>query len=187
MTVESAALIGYQERIEWRGKEILTLAEVWPTEVRAVIVGINPSLTSVDAGHYFQGKGARGQVLRLVRVGLLTPDTGERVFERAALEAGVGIADLVRRPTPSAKTVSPAERAYGRAHFEANLAARNVPLIIGIYAPPIAELMQGKSHAGFQEKRTSWGARIFRMPGPYDKPDRVAETMAQLKLELART
>ena len=58
-----------------------------------------------------------------------------------------------------------------------------MPLIIGIYAPPVTALMGGKARVGFQEKRTSWGARIFRMPSPYDKPDLVAETMASLTFE----
>ena len=81
--------------------------------------------------------------MRLARAGLLTPQHGERVYERAALEAGVGFADLVRRPTPGEKSISAAERSHGRSLFEANLAARNVPLIIGIYAPPVTALMGG--------------------------------------------
>lgn len=165
------------------GREVLTLAEVWPEDVRAVIVGINPSQKSVDAGHYFQGRGARGQVMKLVRAGLMTPGDDERFFERAALEAGVGFADLVRRPTPDAKSVPAAERAYGRAIFEEKLAARNVPLVIGIYAPPIKELMHGLTPPGFQERRTSWGARIFRMPGPMHERESAAAIMATLKFD----
>lgn len=45
------------------GDEVLTLAEVWPEEVRALIVEINPSATSVDADLSFQGGGARRQVI----------------------------------------------------------------------------------------------------------------------------
>lgn len=119
VSFEAPALIGYQERIQWLGREILTLAEVWPTRVRAVVVGINPSQVSVDAGHYYQGDGARRQITRLIRAGVLTPRSGELVYERAALEAGVGLADLVRRPTPGEKSVPAAERTYGRTLFEA--------------------------------------------------------------------
>lgn len=183
MTAVPSGLLGYQERVEWMGQEVLTLAEVWPEAVRAVIVGINPSQTSVDAGHYFQGQGARGQVMKLVKAGLMTPSNDERFFERAALEAGVGFVDLVRRPTPNAKSVPAAERAYGRAIFEGKLAAKDVPLVIGIYAPPIDELMQGPTTPGFQERRTSWGARIFRMPGPMHERESAAAIMATLKFD----
>jgi double-stranded uracil-DNA glycosylase len=59
----------FQERVEWMRSEVLTLAEVWPERPRAVIVGINPSLTSVAEGHYFQGQGARGRIMMLVKAG----------------------------------------------------------------------------------------------------------------------
>jgi hypothetical protein len=95
-------LIGYQERVEWMGTEVVTLAEVWPLRPRAVIVGINPSVTSVATGHYYQGQGARGRIMMLVEAGLMALNEGEHQFERTALESGVGFADLVRRPTPSA-------------------------------------------------------------------------------------
>lgn len=32
-------LIGYQERVDWMGMEVLTLAEIWPSRPRAMIVG----------------------------------------------------------------------------------------------------------------------------------------------------
>ncbi|TFD12879.1 hypothetical protein E3T35_06220 [Cryobacterium sp. TMT1-2-2] len=130
-------LIGYQERVEWMGAEVLTLAEVWPPRPRAVILGINPSLTSVTAGHYYQGQGARGRMMMLVKAGLLKVNDGERQFERAAREAGVGFADLVRRPTPSAADLPKNEVKYGRAQFETKMAAHEVPLVIAIYAPPV--------------------------------------------------
>jgi integrase/G:T/U-mismatch repair DNA glycosylase len=171
------------ERIIWMGNEVLTLAEIWPANSRAVIVGINPSQTSVDAGHYFQGQGARGQVIKLVGAGLMAPNPGERQFERAALDAGVGFADLVRRPTHSAKDVPNTERTYGRELFVRSMAERNVPLVIGIYEPPIAALMQSETKPGYQDAMTSWGARVFRMPGPMHERDEAAAIMATLGLD----
>lgn len=37
------------------GEPIETLAELLQPGLRAVVVGLNPSQVSVDAGHYFQG------------------------------------------------------------------------------------------------------------------------------------
>jgi len=138
-------LVGYQERVEWMGAEVLTLAEVWPARPRAVIVGINPSLTSAAAGHYFQGQGARSRIMMLVKAGLMELDDGERQFERAALEAGVGFADLVRRPTSSAADLFDSEIDYGTALLETKMAAHEVPLVIAIYAPPIETLLATKA------------------------------------------
>jgi TDG/mug DNA glycosylase family protein len=176
-------LIGYQERVEWMGAEVLTLAEVWPARPRAVIVGINPPLTSVTAGHYFQGQGARGRIMMLVKAGLMKPNDSERHFERAALEAGVGFADLVRRPTPSAVDLPDSEIEYGRELLEAKMAAHEVPLVIAIYAPPVEVLMGTKAQPGYQSELTSWGARVFNLPRPYLKSEMAAEVMASLHWE----
>jgi TDG/mug DNA glycosylase family protein len=175
-------LIGYQERIEWMGAEVLTLAEVWPARPRAVIVGINPSLTSVGAGHYFQGRGACGRMMMLVKAGLMELNDGERQFERAALEAGVGFADLVRRPTPSAADLPDNEIEYGRTRFETKVALRKVPLVVAIYAPPVEALLGTKAQPGYQNELTSWGARVFNLPRPYLKAELTAEVLATLQL-----
>lgn len=175
-------LIGYQERVEWMGAEVLTLAEVWPARPRAVVVGINPSLKSVAAGHYFQGQGARGRIMLLVKAGLMELNDGERHFERAALEAGVGFADLVRRPTPRAADLSDNEIQHGRKLFETKMAAREVPLVIAIYAPPVEALLGKKAQPGYQNELTSWGARVFNLPRPYLKAELAAEVMATLQV-----
>lgn len=108
---------------------------------------------------------------------------GERHFERAALEAGVGFADLVRRPTPSATDLSDGEIEYGRALFENKMAANEVPLVIAIYAPPVEALLGTRAHPGYQSEPTSWGARVFNLPRPYLKAELAADVMATLRLE----
>ena len=113
-----------------------------------MIAGINPSLTSVTAGHYYQGQGARGRITMLVKAGLMNLSVGERQCELAALEAGVGFADLVRRPTPSAADLADSEIENGRAQFETRMAAHEVPLVIAIYAPPVKALLGRKAQPG---------------------------------------
>jgi len=168
----------FRQTIGWMGREIVTLAEVWPAAPKAVIVGINPSITSVEAGHYFQGRGARSRLSLLVRAGLLDLRDGERHFERAAMKAGVALADLVRRPTPSASDLSREELEYGKSQFEAKMAAQQVPLVIAIYAPPVEALLGAKAAPGFQPTETSWGARVFNLPRPYLRSDLAAEVMS---------
>jgi TDG/mug DNA glycosylase family protein len=176
-----SSLIGYQERIDWMGETAVTLAEVWPSEAKAVVVGINPSLTSVAAGHYFQGRGARARLMMLVRAGVMELRNEELTFERAALDAGVAFADLVRRPTPSATDLSLAELSFGRSQFEERMAARAVPLVLAIYAPPVEALLGVKAVPGYQPSRTSWGARVFNLPRPYMRSDLAAQAMSKLR------
>jgi len=84
----------------------------------------------------------------LVKAGLIQLDDGERQFERAALEAGVGFADLVRRPTPRATDLDESEIEYGRTLFESKMATNQVPLVIAIYAPPVEALLRTQAQPG---------------------------------------
>lgn len=82
-------LIGYQAREDWMGKEVLTLADVWPQVPRAMIVGLSPAPSSVAAGHYYQGQVGQGQLRKLASAGVFRATSG-RFFEDAALSSGVG-------------------------------------------------------------------------------------------------
>ena len=121
---------------------------------------------------------ARSRVLLLVRAGLLDLRDGERHFERAAMEAGVALADLVRRPTPSAGDLLHGELDYGKSQFESKMAAQQVPLVIGIDAPPVEALLGARAVPGFQPTETSWGARVFNLPRPYLRSDLAAGVMS---------
>src|SRR5688572_8759489 len=77
-----------------------------------LLVGINPAPVSVKAGHYYQGTHGRRLWARLASLGLLqcaTPGKEDEAF----VAAGNGLTDLVKRPTPSAATVTPSEMAAG--------------------------------------------------------------------------
>lgn len=105
--------------------------------------------------------------MMLVKAGLMELRDGESQFERAALEAEVGFVDLVRRPTNRATDLTGREIEYGKSQFEAKMAARGVPLVIGISAPPVELLLGTKPQPGLQSGRTAWGARVFNLPRPY--------------------
>ena len=60
---EDAARPTHQAKVEWMGTPVLTLRDLWPEQPRAVIVGLNPSLRSVEVGHYYQGRLGQRQLL----------------------------------------------------------------------------------------------------------------------------
>lgn len=60
----------------------------------------------------------RGRLMYLIRAGLLELGEGEQQFERAAREADIAFADLVRRPTPKATDLSAAGKAHARSNLE---------------------------------------------------------------------
>lgn len=176
-----AELVAYQEIVEWMGAPVLTLADLWPSEsARAMIVGLNPAPKSVDAGHYYQGKAGQTQLNRLVGAGLFAAPVESRFFEQRALAAGVGFADLVRRPTSGEDGVSSRELEHGRDDLTRKLRERAVPLVVCVFRHPVTALLGTPGTVGFQADRTPWGAEVFRMPSPYEKRETAALVMRTL-------
>jgi len=165
------------------GQEVLTLADIWPKTPRAMIVGLNPAPASVQAGHYYQGGSGRRQLGRLIDEGILADPHGP-FFEASATDAGIGFTDIVKRPTPNEKLVGKAELEYGTATLERALAVHQVPLVICVYRHPAKVLLGGKPAPGLQTQRTSWGGRVFRLPGPYERSHNAAEVMGELRRAL---
>lgn len=167
---QSDALIGFQSRENWLGEPVLTLADIWPENPAAMIVGLNPAPSSVRAGHYYQGRSGQRQLMRLVQCGLIGEPSGGH-FEEAALARRIGFTDIVKRPSIGEGDVTAAEIDHGRTVLETALAAHAVPLIICVFRQPVEALLGSAGPPGFQEARTSWGGRVFRMPGPFARKD----------------
>lgn len=173
-------LIGHQERLPGGAGE-LTLADLWPEDrIVAAVVGLNPAPKSVKAGHYYQGPAGRRQLLRMAEAGLFDPDDAP-FLDDAALRHGIAFTDIVKFPTLGEKQVKAERIREGLPLLEASLAARGVPLVIGVFRHPVLALLGlRKSKPGLQEKTTSWGARVFRMPGPYEKADEANRVLGEL-------
>ena len=178
----ASELIGFQGVEEWMGTEYLTLRDVLPDSPRAVIVGLNPSPVSVESGHYYQGRVGQRQLRRLASVGLFALLDGARTFEDAAAASGVGFTDIVKRPTVGEKDLVAGELEHGRGLLTQKLEALGVPLVVCVFRHPVEALL-GRGVAGgpgLQLARTDWGARVFRMPGPFETPARADLVMAEL-------
>src|SRR5687768_18463641 len=82
--------------------------------MKLVFVGINPSVISVEQGHYFSRKTNRfwpafsaSQLSEDVRRGLGVERLGP-VHDGALLEYGIGFTDVVKVPSSNASAVTPA-------------------------------------------------------------------------------
>lgn len=176
----------HRATVQWMGEPVLTLADVWPSRPRAVVVGLNSTPTSVAAGHHHQGSLARRQLLRLADAGLFpVPEPGQTSVEDVAAAAGVGLVDMVRRPTCAERHLSAREIEVGRSSLVAELEARRVALVICIFRRPVDVLLGTSGPPGFQRRTTSWGARVFRLPGPFAPAHEVHEVMRELTEELS--
>ena len=165
------------ERIIINGRRYLTLRELLRPGLRAVFVGINPSPKSVQRGHYYQGIHGKRFWRRLLDYGLAAdlPDGRE---DDEAFAQGFGFADLVRRPTPSAKKLSRQEIRDGVPNLVDRLSALGDPRPLVVFVYKKAE--QAADGALHQAR-----FRTYRMPGPYAKTEDVKREMLTLAKDLA--
>jgi len=145
--------------------------------LRLVFVGFNPSMRSAAVGHYYAGPGNLFWPL-LYESGLLpTPLTYAE--DARILEFGIGLTDLVKRPTPSSAHLSPGEARAGVPQLHAKLVA---------YAPRVV-CFNGKGVYAWYTNRpvdvgpqtdTIGAARLFVVPstsarnGRWQRQDKAA-------------
>jgi len=104
--------------------------------LRLVFVGFNPSMRSAAVGHYYAGPGNLFWPL-LYASGLL-PEPLMYAEDYRILEFGIGLTDLVKRPTRSSAELSPGEARAGVLQLQTKLVAY-APRVVcfngkGVYA-----------------------------------------------------
>jgi len=154
------------------GQPVDTLEDLLRPGLLAVCVGINPSLVSVAAGHYYQGRAGGRFLARLRRVGLL-PDAAEGHEDDRAFAAGTGFTDVVKRPTASAKEVGAHEYEHGRLALREKLTTCGPDLVVFTYKEPARRLFGDFRGNGFVPGLELSGSQSFVMPGPYERADKV--------------
>jgi TDG/mug DNA glycosylase family protein len=141
-----------------------SVPDVGASDLRVLFCGINPGLYSAATGHHFARPGNR------FWAALQGAGFTDRVLhpsdERALLERGYGITNLVARGTATAAELAPQELVAGRRRLRAKV-ARLRPAIVAIlgvgayrtaFADPRAEL-------GPQPDRFA-GALLWVLPNP---------------------
>jgi TDG/mug DNA glycosylase family protein len=161
------------------GESCETLADLLRPGLSGVVVGINPSPVSVEAGHYYQGVVGQRFFRRLEQAGVIPAGPG---FEDdRAFEAGLGFTDVVKRPTARAHGLMPGELEHGRAQLEEKLTDLEVPRIIFTFKKSAVALLGQFEGFGERPGRPLAGASVFVMPGPMEASDRVKPALASLR------
>jgi len=129
--------------------------------MRLLLVGLNPSVYSADAGYGFARPGNRFWPAA-VAAGLVTRD---RDPLHAMRIDGIGMTNLVRRPTPRADALTREEYLAGAARLErlVEWLAPRVVCFVGLTGYRAA--VDRKATAGAQEK-TFGGRPVYVMPNP---------------------
>lgn len=132
---------------------------------RVLLVGINPGIRSATTGHHFAGYSNRFWKL-LYESGLVTePLTAE---DDARLpEWGLGITNLIRRPTPGVATLRPEEYVAGLRTLRRKM-RRLKPEVVAFIGVSLYRAIAGVKGAillGLQPGAFH-GARIVVLPNP---------------------
>jgi TDG/mug DNA glycosylase family protein len=92
---------------EFEGERLRTLPDLLGPGVRLLFVGFNPSLRAARLGRYYAGRNNR--FWDLLAAGGLTPRKLRFEEDHLLPGMGIGITDLVKRPTRAASDVTAAE------------------------------------------------------------------------------
>ena len=141
--------------------------------MRVLFVGINPGVRSAQTGHHFAGFSNR--FWKLLWEARLVPEPIDYRSDDRLPEWGLGITNLIARPSPGIDDLRPAEYVEGWKVLERKI-RRNKPEVVALVGvtlyrairPALDGSARAKSAAvrlGLQPE-TIDGARVFVLPNP---------------------
>ena len=144
--------------------------------VRILFVGINPGVRSAQTGHHFAGPSNR--FWKLLWDARLVPEPLTYMEDGRLPEFGLGITNLVARPSPGIDTLKPAEYIAGWHVLEKKVDRYRPPIValvgVTLWRAILPLLVGGEEKPrrpaaircpGLQS-RTIHGAGIFVLPNP---------------------
>lgn len=154
-----------------------SLPDILPSSKGILLVGINPSFVSVQAGHYYRGRLGKRLWARLSAIGLLQdaiPGHEDDAFARS----GNGLTDIVKRPTRSAKELSRKEMEEGAELLKEKIRKWMPDLILFSYREPAVWLLGKGVRPGLCGKVE--GVRTFLLSSPYAPSAQAAQIDREL-------
>src|SRR5580704_18202261 len=138
-----------------------TLPDYLRNGMKVVIVGCNPGDRSARVGHYYAGRGNEFWPL-LYESGVL-PELLEHSNDKRMIEFGIGLTDLVKRPTRGVEELKREEIAEGRILLSQKL-EQFAPQVIAFNGKGTFEnFAQRPCKLGLQKGRL-YGAQVFVLP-----------------------
>ncbi len=171
-------MTGHRVSMDWMGKQVETLADLFPPSPRAICVGLNPAPTSVQAGHYYQGRQGQRFFNRLQQARVL-PVSLEGFEDDIAVTKGIGFTDVAKRPTLSADLVTREEIKHGARLLAAKLELAAAPVLIFPFKAAAVALVGRFDGNGWLHRRFG-ASQLFVMPGPYESASTAIPTIESL-------
>jgi hypothetical protein len=172
----------HRATIDIDGIATQTLADLPPSRDGLLFVGLNPWPVSVEAGHYHQGRLGRRFWGRLMHIGIIPSRTDAAAADDALVDAGHGITDLIKRPSPRDEA-SDEELRHGVGPLWQKIALWRPGAVVFIYkrAAQIAAGREVQEPWGQLDGVALAGRPCFLMPGPYASTEQVDEGLNLLR------
>lgn len=168
---------GNQERLTGRRPPAADLSRLPPLVdrispgVRVLLVGINPGLRSAETGHHFAGYSNR--FWKLLYASGLVPEPVTYADDERLPEWGLGITNLIARPSPGIDELKPDEYEAGRLRLIRKI-RRFKPEIVALVGVTLSRALLSKQKVKIADNiqtlglqaETLGGARVFVLPNP---------------------
>ena len=129
--------------------------------MKLVIVGCNPTESAVRVGHYYAGRG--NEFWPILFSGRVIPEPFDYHDDKRVIEFGVGLTDLVKKPTKSPDELSRQDFAEGRIVLSQKLEEFS-PHVVAFNGKIVYEqFSQRKCKFGLQKDHL-YGARVYVLP-----------------------
>jgi len=129
--------------------------------MKLVIVGCNPSESSVRVGHYYAGR--TNQFWPILYESGVVPEPFDYHDDKRVIEFGIGLTDLVKRPTKGVEELTREDFAEGRIVLSQKLEEFSPHVIAFNGKITYEQFSQRKCKFGMQ-KELLYGARVYVLP-----------------------
>jgi TDG/mug DNA glycosylase family protein len=176
----------YRTRDTWLGRKCETLADILAPGLVCVFVGLNPSVVSVEAGHYLHGTLGRQFWRLLITHGILPEPTNGAFPDDLLLANDFGITDLAKRPSPRADALTREDIEAGRSILRDKIERFQPKIVCSVYRKSL-EVLTGRKYThrfGLLGERIG-ETQLFAAPFPYRPAEQVREYFPQLRVLIA--
>jgi mismatch-specific thymine-DNA glycosylase len=138
-----------------------TLPDYLRKGMKMILVGSNPGDRSARVGHYYAGRNNQFWPI-MYECGVIPEPIGYE-DDRRMLEFGIGMTDLVKRPTRAVDELERREFAEGRVLLAQKLEELR-PRVIAFNGKMVYEKFTGRVCKLGLQKEVLYGARVFVLP-----------------------
>ncbi len=138
-----------------------TLPDYLRPKMKLILIGFNPGERSARVGHYYAGRG--NQFWPLLYDSGIVPEPLECRDDKRLIEFGIGLTDLVKRPTRGIEDITRQEFAEGRIVLAQKI-EQYAPRVVAFNGKLAYEkFAQRACKAGLQKEKL-YGAQVFVLP-----------------------